>query len=304
MPKKSVKVLRIFILLFVMILTLLIVGCNDEVVDDYVEVNLCPYCKKCNDKNCTHCTDKCECEELQYEVSSFKILEGKDTETVGYIYSTNKEGPKIAIVGGTHGDEVAGWSAALRLKESLVEEIAFQGTVLLIPQVNILADNAKVRYKVSGYDFSDLNRSFPLGRYSSAKDATIELSTAVVSVIEEFDPDYIIDLHESLHSWDYMENGVKTSLGNTIIASNNPRFINQLIRRYNNDYKLEGEVDFRREEATQLGSFNYYFTNTYPDKVVFTVETNRNEDKALLENRIRQQLNILKALFDLAWDRV
>ena len=307
MLKKYVKIVS---LILIIILTFLIVGCSEEPDDggdtpsEYVETNICPYCKKCKDPDCTECEEKCECEELEYNVSSHKMLEGKDTETDVYLYTTNKQGPKICIVGGIHGDELAGWNAALKLKDSLVNEYGFQGSVLLIPQANILADNAKHRYGVSGYDFSDLNRSFPKGRYSSAKISTIEISTALVNEIEAFDPDYIIDLHESRHSWNQMEEGVKTSLGDTLIASNNPRFINQIIRRYNNEYREESEIDFRREESNQLGSFNYYFTNTYPEKIVFTVETNRDEDRALLDTRIRQQLNILQAFFDLAWDRI
>ena len=245
---------------------------------------------------------------VNIEVSNFKILEDTDYVTTVYKIVTDKEGPKIAIVGGIHGDETAGWTAALRLVESINKEEKICGEILIIPQANILADKADSRYKVIGYDFSDLNRSFPLGRYSSAKTETIKISTAIVSTVEAFEADYIIDLHESMHSWEVMEEGTKTSLGNTLIANNNSRFMRQLLRHYNNDYRLEGETEFRQEGANQLGSFNYYFTNTYPDKVVFTVETNRGyvdgKNTIDLEVRVRHQLNILEAMFDYAWNRI
>ena len=240
--------------------------------------------------------------------TNFKILTSTAYETTVYKFATDKEGPKIAIVGGIHGDEIAGWTAALRLVDSIKKEKGICGEILIIPEANIVADKAKSRYSVSGYDLSDLNRSFPLGRYSSAKEDTIKISTAIRETVEEFNPEYIIDLHESLHSWEVMEEGTKTSLGNTLIANNNSRFMRQLLKRYNSEYRLENETEFRQEGANQLGSFNYYFTNTYPDKVVFTVETNRGyengENTIDLEIRVRHQLNILKAMFDYAWNRI
>ena len=307
---------KIFNILLVLVLLLSICGCtektdnnedkkddNDNKQETYVETQICPYCKKCNNSECTHCEEKCTCEPVQVSVESFKILADTAYETMAYKYTTNKEGPTIAIVGGIHGDELAGWNAGLQLVEKIKTEVGVRGTILLIPQANILADNAKHRYQVSGYDFSDLNRSFPLDRYSTAKEETIKISTAIKDAVEAVDPDYIIDLHESYHSWVNMEVGETRTLGDTLIANNNSRFMRQLIRHYNENYKLEGENDFRQESANQKGSFNYYFTNTYPDKTVFTVETNRNEDRNALDTRVRQQLNVLEALFDLAWDR-
>ena len=101
-------------------------------------------------------------------VTSWTILKDTDYETSVYKFTTDKEGPKIAIVGGIHGDETAGWTAGLRLVDSISTMKGICGEILLIPQANILADNAKSRYKVTGYDFSDLNRSFPLDRYDTA----------------------------------------------------------------------------------------------------------------------------------------
>ena len=246
--------------------------------------------------------------EANVEVTNYQILQNTDYVTTVYKFTTDKEGPKIAIVGGIHGDEIAGWTAGLRLVNNLKTENGICGEILLIPQANILADKANSRYAVSGYNFSDLNRSFPLGRYSRAKEETIKISNAIREEVEAFNPDYIIDLHESQHSWEEMEEGTKTSLGNTLIANNNSRFMRQLIKHYNNDYRLEDETEFRQEGANQAGSFNYYFTNTYPDKVVFTIETNRGykdgQNTIDLEIRVRHQLNILEAMFDYAWNRI
>lgn len=252
--------------------------------------------------------EKIEEKEAVVTVTSSKILENTDFETIVYKYTTDKEGPKIAIVGGIHGDEVAGWTAGLNLVEQLKTEKGICGEILLIPQANILADNAKKRYSVTGYDFTDLNRSFPLDRYTTASETTILISTAILNTVENFDADYIIDLHESRCSWTTMETGTSTSLGDTLIASNNSHFIRELLKHYNTNYKPEEETEFRQEGSNQKGSFNYYFTNTYPDKVVFTIETNRgyinNVETKALQDRVRQQMDMLEALFDFAWERI
>ena len=78
----------------------------------------------------------------------WKILEGEISETTVHKYVTNKPGPKIVIVGGIHGDEDAGWTAALRLVNTISQEKGICGEILLIPQANILADNVLVRYNV------------------------------------------------------------------------------------------------------------------------------------------------------------
>ena len=290
----------------IIVLCLLLIGCNNQ-TDDNSNNNNDPSGEGQGGQGGQGDGGNTEEDPANVTVTNWKILEGTDFVTTVYKYTTDKEGPKIAIVGGIHGDETAGWTAALRLVTSLESEKGVCGEILLIPQANILADKADSRYKVTGYDFSDLNRSFPEGRYSSAKEATIQISSAILEAVEAFNPDYIIDLHESLHSWDVQETGVKTSLGNTLIANNNSRFMRQLIKRYNETYRLENECEFRQEGSNQLGSFNYYFTTTYPDKVVYTIETNRGYVDGVntidLEIRVRHQLNIIEAMFDLIWSR-
>ena len=246
-------------------------------------------------------------------VSSHKMLEGKPTETDVYRYTTDKAGAKIVIVGGTHGDEVAGWSAALDLVEEIPDIAGVRGEILLIPRVNILADNLQKRYagEVNGVTYTDLNRAYPLGRADTATAETVEIADAVIEEIssfvgEEFEEKErnlcLVDLHESRS-----ESGDGGRLGSTLISVNDFFFMEDLMERYNTAYKGEGEKNFSHEEAVQDGSFSKYFSALYPDSPVFTVETNRGRvngvDTIPLSTRKRQQRNVLNALFDLLWDR-
>ena len=244
-------------------------------------------------------------EPLTVEHITTKMLAGTRDETEVHRFVTNREGPRIVIVGGTHGDEKAGWSAALKLVKILDSEEKRRddmcGEILIIPQVNINADKAGKRYlsTVDGVAYSDLNRSFPNGRESGAAAATIKISDAVIEIIETFEPDYVVDLHESRKSW---EDGY---LGNSVISDNEPFFIEDMLINYNDNYIEEGEPDFINQPAVKNGSFSKYFSARYPDKVVFTIETNREyaggADTIALSVRVRQQLNILNSMFDFAW---
>lgn len=244
-------------------------------------------------------------EPLTVEHITTKMLAGTRDETEVHRFVTNREGPRIVIVGGTHGDEKAGWSAALKLVKILDSEEKRRddmcGEILIIPQVNINADKAGKRYlsTVDGVAYSDLNRSFPTGRESGAAAATIRISDAVIEIIETFEPDYVVDLHESRKSW---EDGY---LGNSVISDNEPFFIEDMLINYNDNYIEEGEPDFINQPAVKDGSFSKYFSAKYPDKVVFTIETNREyaggADTIALSVRVRQQLNILNSMFDFAW---
>ena len=288
--------------------SLLLVGCNDTPQGDGTS----------SSDSGSSTPDKPVVTPANVTHTSWQILEGKPTQTTVHKYVTDKPGPKIVIVGGIHGDEVAGWTAALRLVDTLSTENGICGEILLIPQANILADNAQVRYNVTGtgVSYSDLNRSFEIGRQSTAKKATIEISDALVAVVDEFIGDYtivneydlcIIDFHESRGS--YTQGTASAGyLGDELLCSNNPFFIEDLLLHYNKNYKPAGDPNFRAEDACKQGSFSLNFSKKYPNATVFTIETNRgyknNVNTVALEKRVSQHLNIMQALFDLAWQRI
>ena len=289
--KRNLSLIQMIIL--VLLISFTCVSCNEETIDPDIDDPI---------------IDPIIIETpANVEISHTTSFDGSAFKFDVYYYTTNKEGPKIAVVGGIHGDEQAGWQAGCELVEKLKDEKGICGQIMLIPKVNTLACQALQRYKVTGYVLSDLNRSFPLGREDNACSKTIEISNEIISLVEAFDPDVIIDLHESRNSWTKMESGTKTSLGDTVIASNNSIIIRKILKIYNENYLLDNETEFRQEGSNQLGTFNYYFTNTYPKKTVLTIETNRdyrnNKNNIALEVRTRQQLNMLEALFDYFWER-
>jgi len=299
--------------------------------------NKCLYCNKCTNADCTEdeCQAKCECAPLQITCESYTMTSasGSSYSTPYYIYKTNKVGPKIVIVGGIHGDETAGWKQAEALKvlldkarlgkvDPMLEGI--RGTILLMPKANIKGCNYLTRAIESSGDKYNLNRAFPTNRYSSATAVAKNLADAVCKVVDDFmatpnsgydGPNVIIDLHESRGSWKKPVNNA--ALGYTLIHNNDPWvtingeltiFMEELLNRYNNVYRPDGETNFKSEPAVVGGSFSQHFSTTYPDDVVFTIETDRQYvggTNTVAESiRLRQQKDVLTAMFDLVWNRV
>jgi hypothetical protein len=121
-----------------------------------------------------------------------------------YIIKSGKPGPVVMIVGGVHGNEPAGYTAAGKMVDTNIKK----GTLIVIPRANKLAINHNKRY-YGGH--GDLNRDFPRGKYESA-DGT--LSRAIWSAIKKYDVDYLMDMHEG---YDYYKNRSTSSVGQTLI---------------------------------------------------------------------------------------
>ena len=328
------RVLNKILLFITFIVTLCSCSIEGEPPIEHTKSQLCVYCNKCIDDEC-ECDDKCVCAPLLVTKESFKLYENTIWETNGYLFKTNKEGPGIVIIGGIHGDETAGWQAALDLVDIIENESKICGNILIVPQVNIIADIREERYVGKKYSednftvktvtidgvtdkYSDLNRSFELGRRENSSTRTIWLSDGIIELVNDFNTqygaDYIIDLHESRKSWDQQQTADENSqLGDKLIFSNKPAVCRKIISNYNKNYRLENEVYFGNDEASQAGSFSYTMSLKYPNSVVFTIETNRDfyyinsttwYNNIPLATRVRQQLNMLRSMFDIAWGRI
>ena len=116
---------------------------------------------------------------------TFTILEGTEHETTGYVSVADQDGPTVFVIGGIHGDEEAGWVAAAEIADWSIEA----GTVVTIPEANPTAIDAGTRH---GADGTDLNRQFP-----TDEEPRTDLARAIWDVVLEYDPDVVIDLHES-----------------------------------------------------------------------------------------------------------
>ncbi len=114
------------------------------------------------------------------------------------LYTFGSGTPRILITAGIHGDEVTGVYSAFKLVEYLEKQESINGTIQIIPVVNILGFQARIRH--NPLDHVDLNRVFPEGMGSS-------ITKGIVKKVWEvaMSSDYILDLHCAGHySYQYI----------------------------------------------------------------------------------------------------
>lgn len=132
------------------------------------------------------------------------IAAGTKWATELYIIRSVNPGPTVMIVGGVHGNEIAGYKAADQIKNWKIS----RGTLLVLPQANKQAIAINKRY-VSGE--ADLNRSFPQ-QSSASGDNT--LARAIYNVVKEYKVNWLMDMHEG---YDFYKNSSTDSVGQTLI---------------------------------------------------------------------------------------
>lgn len=227
--------------------------------------------------------------------TSYEILASTIYETTVYVFTSNLPGPTVMIVGGIHGDEIAGWQVA----QTLVTKDDYRGKVIIIPKANILATTLQKRYPgqetkgvYQGISYSDLNRVFP-GKIDGT--ITEQIAYAIIEEVEKYQPDYIVDLHESRRSYTDKKSPL---IGDEIIYGNSKStfFAYDMVDLFNKEYLAVGDIKFAVDNSAPMGSFNNYCGNNY-EAIVLTIETNRQLN---LSRRIEQQLAFIEILFKLA----
>lgn len=214
-------------------------------------------------------------------------LEGTEYKFDVYKYETNIAGPTIFILGGIHGDERAGWQAALRM----IDYDFKRGTVYVLPIANGKAASMSPPSRHFG---QDLNRSFP-GNINGTP--TDKLAYYIYGAIRNAQPDLVLDLHESRRSY---ENG---GLGNQIILHDGlySLYLDGVIRKVNNLELMADKLKYRMDSYPPDGSINKTFTEN-ENIPVLTIETNREYinrvDTVFLEDRIAEQLAIIEIILD------
>ncbi|MFP8953663.1 succinylglutamate desuccinylase/aspartoacylase family protein [Natrialbaceae archaeon A-arb3/5] len=116
---------------------------------------------------------------------SFSIMAGTVHETTVYTTEASADGPTAVVIGGIHGNEVAGYAAARDVAEWPIDA----GTLVTIPEANAVAIERETRV---GDDGTDLNRQF-----RTDEEPGTELARALWDVVTDYEPDIVIDLHES-----------------------------------------------------------------------------------------------------------
>ena len=112
-------------------------------------------------------------------------MSGTRYQTPYYVKTGSAPGPTIVVIGGVHGDEVAGYLAARQLVNWTVQS----GTLVLVPDANVPAIKANRRFVGR-----NMNALFP-GKKDG--DGNEQLAAAIWNLIKQSKPDLLLTLHES-----------------------------------------------------------------------------------------------------------
>ncbi|WP_306059255.1 M14 family metallopeptidase [Natronococcus wangiae] len=113
---------------------------------------------------------------------------GTEYETTAYIGDADRSGPTAVVVGGMHGNELAGVEAAHDVAEWTFD----RGTLVVLPEANAPAVEERT---YSGPD-GDLNQQFPTGA-----SPTTPIAEEIWNLVIGHDADVVIDMHSSMGIW-------------------------------------------------------------------------------------------------------
>ena len=152
------------------------------------------------------------------------LLEDTPYQTPAFIFDSGEQGENVMIIGGTHGDEPAGYESALRLIRLLDKNHPKNGKVIIIPLANRLADlNFERRIPVpEGMDIElgNLNRCYP-GDPSGLP--MQQMAYQIAGLARKHKVDVFVDLHEAryFHLNTPKKSKRKKGLGQTLIYTPN-----------------------------------------------------------------------------------
>lgn len=205
------------------------------------------------------------------------IMEASRYESPIYYLNRNKKGPKIVIVAGIHGNEIAGIQAA----EKIVEKAYDWAEMVVIPRANIEAARLGVR---NPYYMSDLNRTFP-GR-NPGTDSQF-LADEIFTIIKNERPDMVFDLHEWEKRFDEDESLLEYGL---IFNSRENKVWESVEKLYNEYEDLNLDYKLVRSLGPPSGSINKEVSERLKIPVL-TIESNMEDS---LGKRVDFHLDIIK----------
>lgn len=119
-------------------------------------------------------------------VEIIPVMPGTRYETPCYVKRGDLPGKTVFIIGGMHGDEVAGYLAARQLKRCTLTT----GTLILIPDGHATA----IKVGQRAYP-TNLNVEFPGNSKGNGGQQT---AAAIWALLKRFRPDLLVTLHESV----------------------------------------------------------------------------------------------------------
>ncbi len=206
------------------------------------------------------------------EIQTGLLGTGTTWETPWRVIDSGEPGPTVLVIGGVHGNEPAGYRAALQIGHWPI----VRGRLVVLPRVNRLGLLADIRWNP---DFRndrarrDLNRNFPTKERVQTQ---TPLCQAIWQFVTEHEPDWAFDLHEG---FDFHRLNSK-SVGSSVIAfPEQVEFARALQQAVNADVAPDRHFDLLAKSGPvngslaracreQLGAKSFILETTFKDQPV------------------------------------
>lgn len=231
-------------------------------------------------------------------VVKIELLKGTNHATPAFIFSAKKPGTHIIILGGTHGNEPAGYEVALRLVDRFYENPPKNGKIIIIPEANRQAVlNFKRRIPVpEGVDIEmgNLNRCYPGDPNGLPMQ---RMAAEIQNLTIDNDVTVFIDLHEAVnYHLEIEETAEQKGLGQTIIYTPNEPST-WLVMNMIDVINSEIEDPLQKFTALERPILNSgaWWAGKYLGIAAFTFETSR---KNPIEQRIKHHLRLVEIVLE------
>lgn len=219
-------------------------------------------------------------EAVTTEITSYKLAEGTDMENEVVVLTSPNPGPVIYIVASVHGDEIAGYTAANKLKNMELDS----GTLYILSPANKPGADLNVRYY---HEKEDLNRAFP-GKADGTK--AEQYAKVIYDDIARVKPYLVMDLHEA-RTQATNRDFLGSSLIYTTLDGIDDMFLDMHLATQQGELCAE---PFNFFGPGPIGSLNNTVATNLKIPVI-TVETYRAYQ---LERRVEEQLAVLGYVFN------
>ena len=226
-----------------------------------------------------------------------ELMQNTTYQTPVFLFESEQNGPVVIILGGTHGNEPAGYEAALRLVDWFKQLPPQCGKIILIPAANRMAVNTfQRRIPVpEGVDIEkgNLNRCHPGNPNGFPME---QLAYEIEQLAEENGVSVFIDLHEAkyLHLNMPEESDWDKALGQTIIYYPNiasAELVIPMLDEINDDISNPDYLFSALEMP--IPNSAAWWAGKYLDVAAFTLETTQILD---LDQRINWQLKFVNII--------
>ena len=225
------------------------------------------------------------------------LMEGTRYQTPIFQFQGESDGPTVLIIGGTHGNEPAGFEAAHRLLPWLASKTLMRGTLFCIPEANKVADQRnrrRIRVPLGvNEEMGNLNRVYPGNSFGLPMERAAQ---QITELIREHGINLLIDLHESrrFHLEAQDSSGEYHGLGQSLIYTINEKatWLAMVVVDEMNSTIPSGVKQFSLAPGPVKHSAAWS-AGEYFNIPAFTIETSR---KLLLQERIEYQLQIVRIL--------